>query len=250
MSVEGKRILVYTVSRADTPAQVERALGSLHAAQSATGLEHDWILWANAPGIREAAGWAWTAGRLWGTGENQGQHVALAEVLAHARGARYDYIVKVDDDLEWSTPRWLRKMVAVEEACHDFSKKYPLLAARVRGLRHPIPIAARIKLPGGIPLLVVPIVGGACRLHHVSFFDGYVPDVRRALGAGGDTSINSHAEAMHIPNFITPWVNVRHATAEMESRDPAYFQAHPMFQVLPYIPPWHPEDPADGKAMP
>lgn len=236
------RVLVYTVSRASTTAQVKRALDSLNLARQTAGHDHDWILWCNSPQIAAASTWGWVDGQVWNkSGENKGQHIALAEVLTYARAQGYNYILKVDDDLNWQTKRWLRKLVDTAETVFKFSGKHPLLAPRVKGLKNPIPIAAKIKLKG-IPLYVVPIVGGACRLHHISFFDGYVPDCRRALGAGGDTTIAQHAEATQIPVFIAHWVSVRHDTAKMEAADPAWAKLHAVFQAIPYIPAWRPDE--------
>src|SRR3990172_5759977 len=233
------RVLIYTVSRADTTSRVVRALDSLREGQATTGYEHEWVLWCNSPQLLEATKLGWLHGqvRSYNGGENVGQHVALGEVLKYARELHYDFIVKVDDDLEWMTKGWLRKLVAIEEECYKFSGRYPLLAPRVLGLKNPIPIAAKIKL-GKIPLYVVPIVGGACRLHHISFFDDYVPDVRLALGAGGDTSIAAHAEKIQVANFVAKWVSVRHQTAKMEEADPDYFRMHSVYQTIPYIPHW------------
>lgn len=232
------RILVYTVSRASTPEQCLRTRDSLLTGAKKSGLfesDTDWILWCNDEGILKHAR-AWWLGPIMGTGENVGIHVALGEVLKYARAGNYDYLVKVDDDVEWMTKGWLRKLVMIAQEIHQFSGKHPLLGPRVEGLKHPPPIAGRIKLNGKIPLLIVPILGGLCRLHHLSFFDDYTPDVRRALGAGGDTSVMQHANEIHVPLFQAHWVRVGHHTQKKEEEDPGYYSTHAMYQIVPYIP--------------
>lgn len=246
------KVLVYTVSRASTSQQVERAFNSLLKGQRTCGLKggYDWVLYANSSKMLEASKLLWLNGPVMGSGENAGQHVALQEILAYAKANDYKFIVKVDDDLEWQTPKWLYKLLRVQSALKRFGDKisndtgkWCVLAPRVKGLSNPIPALTSIKVPtdvGAIPLHVVNILGGACRLHHISFFDDYVVDVRRALGAGGDTSIAEHASAIGIPMFVSYWVSVRHQTAAMEEADPAYFRQHAIFQRLPFIPIWRP----------
>lgn len=235
------RVLVYTVSRASTPAQLDRAFKSLLDGQQTTGYAHEWILWANSPELAEMAKWVWTNGQLWNpSGLNTGQHVALRDVLVYAREYNYDYVVKVDDDLVWQSRGWLRKLIRAEVAAFKFSNRHPVLGARILGLRNPPTVVGRIKLPDRTRLLIMPIIGGACRLHHISFFDNYVPDVRRAMGAGGDTSIAKHAEKIGVGMFQVWNCPVRHDTNKMERADPAYFEDHAVFQCVPFIPPWHP----------
>lgn len=236
---DAPRTLIYTVSRASTPAQLDAAFTSLLHAQSTTGMPHEWLLWCNSQPLLEAARWIWTNGQTWGDGVNKGQHVALAEILPWARREGYQYILKIDDDLEWLTPKWLSRLVGIAQSVHRYSNKHPVLGAQVKGLKNPIPVAMKIQLPDQTRLHVVPIVGGACRLHHISFFDDYIPDVRRALGAGGDTSISQHAERIGVGQFVTPWVRVRHQTTAMEAADPErYINEHALFQLIPFIPHW------------
>jgi glycosyltransferase involved in cell wall biosynthesis len=193
-----------------------------------------WILWRNSHDLPTSlAGFD-----IAGSGENVGQHVALAAILRIAEAEDYDFIVKVDDDLLWKTPRWLKKMLAIEREVYAFSGQRCVFAPVIKGLKNPVPIAARIKLKGKIPLAVVPILGGACRLHHISFFNGYTADVRKAMGAGGDTSVAQHAGTTGVSLFYCPWVRIEHPTRKMEEADPDYFELHDLFQILPYIPPY------------
>lgn len=229
------KVLIYTVSRANSITRVKSALESLHHAQSTAGHPHEWILWANAPGIHEASKLSWLNGQRWNDGINTGQHVALSEILKYARSNNFDFILKADDDLQWLTKNWLKKLLEIESSCFNFSNRHQVIGASVVGLKNPIPVIAKIKVAKH-PLKVVSIIGGACRLHHISFFDDYIPDCRRALGAGGDVSIAQHAEKIGVGMLISHHVRVAHRTEEMESADPEYFNEHQMFQCIPFVP--------------
>lgn len=239
------RVLIYTVSRANTPQEVERALTSLQRGRDWAGMEHEWILWANAAGILEAAKWVWQ-GPVRGDGENKGQHIPLRTILDEVM-SQYDFIVRVDDDVTWLTKNWLKKLVGAAHTIHEASKSYkpegvwPVLGPRVRGLSNPIPTIDKLII-AGIPVYLVPILGGICRLHHISFFDGYVADVRQALGAGDATSFAAYASDAGIPMFQLRWVRVQHKTAKMEVSEPGYFKPHKLFQAIPYIPVWRHDD--------
>jgi len=253
------RILVYTVSRADTPEQVARAVASLNRGKEWAGIEHEWILWSNAPGINATSMEGFVR---WGDGENVGQHVPLGKIIDYARcddkkscerlmmighgdycTPRFDFIVRVDDDVEWMSKNWLKRLVEIELRLHEASKNvidggvWPVLGPRVKGLNHQIPIAEKVKIDG-IPIFVVPILGGLCRLHHVSFFEGYKADCRRAMGSGDATSVTDHSVDIKVPLLQAYWVRVAHKTAKMESEDPGYFKNHGLYQSIPYIPVW------------
>lgn len=255
------RVLVYTASRASGAQQVKRAFDSLHDGQKKTGASHDWLLWCNSPDTWTASelGWMGLRHRYNDATENVGQHIPLRWILDYARCAdpgkhedlmmrpcpggesctpRYDFIVRVDDDLEWVTTDWLRKLLDAERRLFAFSKKLAVVSANVLGLINEIQkIPLKVE---GMPIYAAGITGGACRLHHLSFFEGYEPDCRRAMGAGDATTIAQHAEETHIPIFILPSVRVRHDTQKHIDRDPVYAEEHEMLQRMPYVPPWHP----------
>lgn len=248
------RVLIYTVSRAEGTKRVLAAFESLRRGRMTAGAPHDWLLWANSPDVWKASALGWTSLRhAVDGGANVGQHVALRWVLDYARcsdptdhgdvvipqpgcSPRYDFIVKVDDDLVWETRNWLRQLLQAFTAVHRYSGKLAVIAPRIVGLINPIP-GVRLRV-GKLRLLAVPIAGGACRLHHLSFFDGYEPDCRRALGAGGDTTIAQHAEATHTPIFLVHGVTVRHDTQAQIAADPEYAKMHGVYQRIPYIPRW------------
>lgn len=268
---ENARVLIYTVTRADTPARMKAAAESLLRGQKTAGFPHEWVLYANSWQMHEWGAWQWRNGRMMGTGENVGQHVALQDVLMHATGSdtcrerlmghrcefapklhmckpRYDFIIKVDDDVEWMTRNWLRKLIIAAHSIHAFSGRWNLVGPRVFGLTNPIEAAGEVSIPSvvkgakEIPLRVMPILGGLVRLHHISFFKDYFLDVRRAMGSGGDTTIAEHAR--DIPNdgknsvgsMACKHVRVRHCTREQQAADPEYHRMHRIMQLVPFMP--------------
>jgi hypothetical protein len=259
------RVLVYTVSRAVGGTNCARALNTLHTGVDRAGLPHDWLLWCNSADMWTASelGWMRMRQRYNTETDNVGQHIPLRWVLDYARcsdptdhgdmiihqpgcAPRYDFIVRVDDDIEWLTTNWLERLLHTARVIFNYSGKLAVVSADVVGLIHKIPrIGLRMKPQHG-PVMKVygaPIAGGACRLHHLSFFTGYEPDCRRAMGAADATTIAQHAEATHTPIFITPSVRVRHDTAAHIERDLAYAEEHEILQRMPYVPPWHPGQP-------
>ena len=235
------KTLVYTVTRAEGAPRVLAAFESLRAGQKTAGTSHDWLLWANSPDVWKASELGWAGMRQCHEGgDNVGQHIPLRYVLNLARAENYDFIAKVDDDLTWETSNWLRKLLQTDEAVYAYSGKHAVLAPRVLGLINPIP-SIKITMDG-IKLHAVSIAGGACRLHHISFFEGYEPDCRRALGAGGDTTIATHAEQTHIPIFLVHKITVRHDTKAQIAADPANAKLHGVFQRIPFIPAWRPPE--------
>jgi hypothetical protein len=238
------KVLVYTVTRADTPARVKAAAASLLLGQKTAGLSCDWIIYCNSPQMHEWAQWAWRNGQTWGTGENVGQHVALRDVLAYARAEGYDFIVKVDDDVEWMTRRWLRRLVVAAYSIHAASSKWCLVGPRVFSLSNPIPHALDTEVPSvesgrTLPIRVMPIIGGLVRLHHISFFKDYFLDVRRAMGSGGDASIRDHSvgdDGPKVASIVCRHVRVRHNTKKQQADDPVYHRMHRVMQLVPFIP--------------
>lgn len=233
------RVLVYTVSRAHGKQAID-AYKSLHEGVKRAGAPHDWLLWCNSEDMLKGREWGWDGFHAeTNGGENVGQHVPLRRILETHAGS-YDFLVRVDDDLEWICTDWLARLLTVARKLHAFAGKHAVVSANVLGLINPIEkVGVRVV---GMPVYAVGILGGACRLHHLSFFDGYEPDVRLAMGAADATTIAQHAEATHIPMFIAPSVRVRHDTRKHIQRDPAYAEEHDVFQYLPYIPAWRSSD--------
>src|SRR5947207_3103144 len=103
------RVLLYTITRA-AGLRLERCLQTLTRGHTAAGYQHDWVIYCNSPETHQefaAAGEPFT--RL-GTGENVGQHIALRDIVAWASAAPlpYDFLVRIDDDVEFLTVRWLK----------------------------------------------------------------------------------------------------------------------------------------------
>jgi glycosyltransferase involved in cell wall biosynthesis len=168
--------------------------------------------------------------------DNVGQHVAWNEAYSRAKAEGAKYFLRIDDDCEFLSKRWLKKLVACSRAFED---KF-IVSPTVKGLKHP-PARSQICTVSGIEVeFLVDAIGGICRLHPISLLDEqdvpYVADVRKPLGAGDATGIASWAREHKVPMAYVRQVRVRHSTARQEKADPTYFENHGLYQVVPYIP--------------
>lgn len=234
-------IFAFTVTRASTPARCKLLIETITAARKTAGVEFDWHVWESGcspDGIKtlEAALAAEQITDLHLKGENIGQHIAWNEAfdLAHERG--YDYFLRLDDDCEFISKRWLKKLVYASTLFND---KF-IISPTIKGLNYPPDRSSPcIHLGQQIEFLRAAI-GGICRLHPVALLHerGFIADVRKPLGSGDATGIGTWCKENTIPMVYLKRVRVRHAksTTVQEREDPDYFQHHDIFQHIPYIP--------------
>lgn len=168
--------------------------------------------------------------------DNVGQHVAWNEAYSRAKAEGAKYFLRIDDDCEFLSKRWLKKLVSCSQA---FGNKF-IVSPTVKGLKHP-PARSQICTVAGVEVeFLADAIGGVCRLHPTALLDKqdppYVADVRMPLGAGDATGIARWARECKVPMVYVRQVRVRHSTARQEAADPTYFENHGLYQVIPYIP--------------
>ena len=235
------RCLAFVISRAASPDRLLRLRDTLTKGRATAGSPCDWLLWANSP---QAFVLAEDIGiDIRGNGTNVGQHVAFSEVLEEARCANYEYLLRVDDDADFITRNWLRRLIEVSEEIYHSKHHHAIIAPRVLGLKNPIEVQGTLATKRGV-LQFVRITGGVCRLMPLASLGEYIPDVRQAMGAGEATSLATYCTRKVVPMFIVPWVRVRHQTEVQEAADAGYFDHHKIFQAIPYVPPLKVEEPA------
>jgi glycosyltransferase involved in cell wall biosynthesis len=207
------------------------------SARSLAGMDFDWLLCSGAPTPERRIEFQqlYDSDRiqrlvLWA--ENRGQHHATYEALEHARAAGYDWFLRIDDDITFRTPRWLLQMVEWATWLHDlWTKQYemqqeirpapwPICSPYIAGLLHPIPPQGDIRnRDQTFRADLMPVLGGACRLHRVNSLRDYSPDLYAPLGRWDPERIRDYAVSIAVPLARFPDIRVLHDTARLEKQD-------------------------------
>jgi hypothetical protein len=149
----------------------------------------------------------------------------------------YDFLLRLDDDCEFLSKRWLAKLIDISAAFEHTA----ILTPAVKGLKFPPPRGLEQEIGDYKVEFLLEAIGGICRLHPISVLtredDPYVSDVRLPLGSGDASGIGVWCQRNIIPMIWAKNVRVRHTTKEQEEADEEHFVVHNLFQRLPYIPP-------------
>lgn len=220
-----KRVLAYSTIRSTSPTRQALFERCVQEGQAMAGCEFRWEVWDN----REM---------------NLGQHVPFNFYLDKANREGYDYLLRIDDDIEWMTQRWLVKML---DAAQALGPQF-IISPTIKGLNHPPEMSQIVKVSGVDVRFLTEAIGGAVRLHPVETLVNapipYVSDVRQPLGAGDATGIVKWAKEMttlHGWPVYCVWlagVRVKHGTSQQVKDDPEYHKDHKVFQHIPLIPEW------------
>jgi len=219
------KVFAFTITRAmSTDKRWELVERTLNEGKEKAGMEFEWKLYSNAV-------------------VNKGQHVVTNDALKEAKDRGFDYLLRIDDDIEFMSQRWLAKML---EASEKLGSQF-IISPTVSGLKHPPEMSQVIDINGISVKFLTEAVGGACRLHPIKLLTEaptpYISDVRFPLGAGDATGIMKWAKTMTVEKYpvYAVWlehVRVRHQTAKQEVDDPDYHFNHDLLQSIPYIPSW------------
>lgn len=217
-------VLAFTITRGGTPQRVERLQQTLDAGRTKAGMDFAWRTFDNSI-------------------VNKGQHYWFNAALKEASIGGYDYLLRVDDDIDFLSQRWLAKMV--EEAV-ALGPQF-IVSPTVKGLKAP-PEMSQVVTVSGVPVkFLSQAIGGACRLHPVKLLTDapvpYVSDVRQPLGFGDASGILKWAKLMMTKGYPVwcVWlehVRVQHSTAKQEEDDPQYHAPHGVLQHIPWMPAW------------
>ncbi len=240
----GSDILAYTCSYGSRSFLRE----AVPALRGTAGVWFDWVVYLGAPSddlLSEASTLLHDERRLgiqhltvWP--ENRGQHWATHDALEMARAEGYRWLLRLDDDITAKTQRWLKKMVARLEKLKSLvgDEFYRLVAGpRIMGLKNPIPSLGVIEKQQGFPVEIVPVLGGACRLHPVSLLADYVAPVYSPLGRGDPQSMAAYLEGTVGGMMVRfPDIRMRHPTDELEAKDsPQEALVRKMARYYPYL---------------
>jgi len=230
-------IYAFIATRASTPERLKLLRNTITEAKLTAGCKFYLHLIpmteeANLVGVKYSG--AAGCDRVDNSTGNVGQHVAFNRALDEARTRGAIYFLRLDDDVEFITKRWLSKLMECSGKLND---KF-ILSPTVRGLRNPPDVSDLCEV-GDVHLrFSTDALGGVCRFHPVALLNEYTSDVRLPLGAGDATGIGAYCQERLIPMAYLKAVRVRHITDIQEARDPEHFSHHQLFQHLPYIPKW------------
>ena len=179
--------------------------------------------------------------------ENRGQHHATAAALQLARERGYKWLLRLDDDITPKTRRWLKKMLERNTELHRAAgvegEDKLILCPRIVGLKHPIQPIGVLEKCHGFKAEVIPLAGGACRLHPVALLDGYEPPLYAPRGRQDPQAlatflgISPHKNAEPKSMFVRfPDIRIVHRTRQLEALDtPEEAYARRMNQYWPWL---------------
>jgi hypothetical protein len=153
---------------------------------------------------------------------NRGQHHATREALALAKKNGYKWLLRLDDDLTPRTKRWLKKMVTWLEELKKLAgdDKYRIVAApKIIGLRNPLQATGVVEKGQKFTAELMPILGGACRIHSVEFLSEFEPMLYAPVGRMDPESIAQYT--LEREGLLVRFPNIRmvHRTNELEAKD-------------------------------
>ena len=227
------RVAVFTLTR-DRLDYTQRTFASMRERRPDHAYDH--YVWdmGSTDGTAEWLADQQDAGRIKGwvlCGKNLGQHVGSNRAHDWLIGQGYDYLLRVDNDCEFKTDRWLKKLVRAQRALGAAA----IVAPRVRGLDHPpAPIAVLQK--DGLNFTFVQILGGICRLMSAKALEGFRFEERMPLAIGEAQALGEHCRTRIIPMAYVEDVVVRHmeTTQGQIAADPAYHERSFYERHIPY----------------
>lgn len=233
------KILAFTVTRAATPERITLLQSTISSARRTAGHEFDWIICASGCSMdaEEAIRLAFNTNQLQHIAfhkDNIGQHIAWNWAFEYAVMNGYTHFLRLDDDVEFLTKRWLKKLATASQA---FDDKF-CISPRIRGLKNPPLTSQPCEAHGHPVVFLFDAIGGICRWHPIELFKDFIADVRKPLGSGDATGVARYCVEKQIPMVYLHSVRVKHArtTRGQEASDPTHFSIHGIFQNIPYIP--------------
>ena len=158
-----------------------------------------------------------------------GQHFGMQIALDVARSHGYEWLLRIDDDVKPKSKRWLKHMLERLETLKRLAKDdvYRLVAApKIVGLRNQIePVGKLTGLQGlNFPVDVMPILGGAVRLHPVSLLADFKPPLLAPTGREDPEAMLEYVSDNNGMMVRFPDIRVVHDTASLEAKDDAEAQ--------------------------
>lgn len=200
---------------------------TLSRMRATAGMWFDWVVYAGSPSTEMRK--LLTASladkgiqylRFWD--ENRGQHYATKYAFELAKMNGYKWLCRIDGDVTPKTKNWLKSLVQyteeLKEAVNDPESRI-VSGPKLLGLKHPIQPTRFLNCGQEFKAEVVPILGGGVRLHNVSFFADYKPDLSAPLGRRDPESVSDYLAEKKGFFVRFPQIRVNHHTKILEARD-------------------------------
>jgi glycosyltransferase involved in cell wall biosynthesis len=246
----GSDILAFTPTFGDRP-----FISTLvPAARRTAGIWFDWLVVAGRPSFQlgvEAEALLHKPDR---TGiqyfkqwpENRGQHHATRVALDLARQQGYKWLLRLDDDLQFKTDRWLKKMINRDGELREKSpQKLPhlVMAPFVVGLNNQLDPVGFLEFGQSFRAELMAMLGGVCRLMPLKALEGYDPPLFAPKGRGDPQSLCTHlrigqgfTESSKAMMVRFPDIRVVHRTNQLEGMDtPEQAHERRMAKYWPYL---------------
>jgi hypothetical protein len=228
MDKKAQKVLAYTVSYGDRAEFLKELIPNM---RGTAGLWFDWLVCLGNPSdaLYEVASEALNHPEQRGIQylqtweENRGQHFATKEAFALAKAKGYNWVLRLDDDVKPKTKRWLKKMIDytlhLSKAAKDTQVRVTS-APKILGLRNPLKPLGTLQLPGlSFDVDAMEFLGGACRLHPASFYEGYKPNIYAPVGRQDPQNITTYVLDNQGIMVRYPGIRMVHRTDEIEKKD-------------------------------
>lgn len=150
--------------------------------------------------------------RLYMSQQNLGQNIAANIMLDYIMDDDYEWVVRWDNDIIPHSRNFLKKLVEAAETVKDMGALW-VMSPKILKLKFPPPVIATGE-DIGQRYEVVRMLGGACRLHHRSFFDGWRFNKFGALGFGEANEVADRVTKLQSCTVRLPEIKVEHWLGE------------------------------------
>jgi glycosyltransferase involved in cell wall biosynthesis len=229
----GSDVLAYTATYGDRPF-IRRVVEGM---RGSAGVWFDWLVCAGNPSdelaqacnklLNEPDSSGIQYLQLWD--ENRGQHHATNEALALARARGYKWLLRIDDDVEFKTKRWLKRMlkrndelkrlVNAELEKADKVDNIFVLCPTVLRLKDPIKHVGVMERGQSYDVEVLPFSGGCLRLMPMHLMHNYTAPIYAPCGRGDPNSVADHVNDRGGLQLRFRDIRVVHDTVEIEKVD-------------------------------
>lgn len=229
----GSDVLAYTVTYGDRP-----FLGRVVAGmRGSAGMWFDWLVCAGAPSdalaadckkllhAPDASGVQYL--QLWE--ENRGQHHATNAAMDLARKRGYKWILRIDDDVEFKTKRWLKRILKRNDELKRLINADLEKADKIKNIFVYVPTVLRLKVPvkhvgvmekgQSYDVEIVPYASGCLRLLPMDLMKDYIAPIYAPCGRGDPQSIADYVTDHGGLQLRFRDIRVIHDTVEIEKAD-------------------------------
>lgn len=245
------KVVTFTITHGDRPF-LPNLLNSLRLS---TGYPFNWhlILSGVSQKQRDVANRAFDEGKVQQITEfpeNRGQHHAWIEALAYARKEQARWLLRVDDDITPKSSDILLKMLErtlwLQNAARQKAEENQVLyhdidrivsSPRISGLNNPPQAFTYLQNDRQtFPAELVPILGGAFRLHPMALLEDFEPSIYAAIGRHDPDFLAGHIRPQGGLLVRFADLRVRHQTNQLELQDtPELNHARRMGWVWPFL---------------